>query len=203
MCARRGPGCDDALVTLRSATALAAVDVPVWPVISERGGASLITLAGTPARRAAVAYECRTSCSRMRGSPADSQCLWNRAVIVSAWSGRPSGHTNNSLASGPRRRRSCCHCSMKSSKAATVSGSRAKEQTPARVFVSDSWARPATTTRGTLGETLPRSRSISCRRRPASSPRRRPVGATRSHSAKKRSFLTCRMKAPSCWGFHT
>ena len=52
---------------------------------------------------------------------------------------------------------------MKSRRAATVSGSSARDRIPALVLVSDSWALPATTTRGTLGDTLPRSRSTSRR----------------------------------------
>ena len=35
-----------------------------------------MTLGEIPALRAAVAYEWRTSCKRMRGSSAAAQCLW-------------------------------------------------------------------------------------------------------------------------------
>ena len=46
-----------------------------------------------PDLRAAVAYECRTSWSRILGSPAAVTCLWNSEVSVSGCRGVPSGRT--------------------------------------------------------------------------------------------------------------
>ncbi len=54
---------------------------------------------------AAVAYECRTSWSRITGSPAVLACCWNQSVIVSGWIGRPASRRADRCRSRTRRGR--------------------------------------------------------------------------------------------------